>query len=83
MWAGLAPVGAKAPRAGSGGELVPIGRLFTPLFGEFRKIDRTRLDFTMIFNFTIFFNFPETAPKAMPGTPRAPIWPFHPSRTVL
>jgi hypothetical protein len=84
MWAGLAPVGAKVPCAGSGGELGPIGRLFTPLFGEFRKIDQTRPDFTMLFSFTMIFNFPpETAPKAMPGTPRAPIWPFHPSRTVL
>jgi hypothetical protein len=54
MWAGLARVGDKAPRVGSGGELVPIGRLFTPLFGEFRKIDQTRLDFTMIFNVTMF-----------------------------
>ena len=44
MWAGLVPVGAKAPRAGSGGELGPIGRLFMPVFGKFRKIDQIRPD---------------------------------------
>ena len=44
MWAGLAPVGAKAPHAGSGAELGPVGRLFMHVFGEFRKIDQIRPD---------------------------------------
>jgi hypothetical protein len=57
-----------APYAGSGGKLGSIGRLFMPLFGEFRKIDQTRPDFTMIFNVTMICNIPETAPKAMLGT---------------
>ena len=37
-------MGAKPPRAGSGEELGPIGRLSMPVFGEFRKIDKIRPD---------------------------------------
>ena len=44
MWAGLAPVGAKVLRAGSGVELGPVGRLFMHDFGEFRKVDQIRPD---------------------------------------
>ena len=44
MWAGLVPVGAKAPRAGSGVELGPAGRLFMHVFGEVRKVDQIRPD---------------------------------------
>jgi hypothetical protein len=65
---------------GGGGGLGSFGRLFMPLFGEFRKIDRIRPDLGILQKHP---HFTETAPKAMPGMPRAPIWSFHPSRPIL